>query len=648
MSKGTVGGRGSRSSVGVEVTVNILHTIAEAIYSTEVGKVREAVANARDNGASCVSIVVDPAESKLSILDNGSGITREMFEKIFRHIGYGLLQGEGKIGYFGLGLMSVFKLGGRVRLFTRPQGQRNIELLTVDTGAIFAEENRSKPISFLNTCIKLDSATEPQRARDSIPLVNEHLAVLFPAGAMEHFTEIIISNIPDDVLEQICQPEFVVELSKTLPLRPEKDEPFFKKFSKKKAAQIRQIFEDCRFCPAIDVYFGNQQDGEEDQIWKYFPRFQVTFPDDNVYVGIEPDGDFAYYLVHTLAENLNDARPSDDGLGDETEDGEGFRSGREQRRDDTETGFWIRNANFLVKAADFLDRPGPGRPPRSTIDRPLRNWVFGEIFHKDMNKCLAVSRTEFLYAKGEFKAFRGKVCELAAKINSSLRMIWDNQKDIHDGLVKPFEEIDKPNGALRRAENRIRMMLGEALPEQKFQSRVDQLLGMLRNKAIEQDNARIDIILEGTSRSMILGEDEKVLVQIDPALAGKADTSELAWDRESERVVLSISPSLFKPREVRFLGRGFSLYFVAQRERDPGISVNVEKGALYINPFSTDLRGWDLSAFDVYFALEVAYAMSASKDEMRKNLLDLLGQPSKVAEYVGVLGDDLRQVLALG
>jgi hypothetical protein len=646
MSKGKVGGRGSQAHV--EVTVNILHTIAEAIYSTEVGKVREAVANARDNGASCASIVVDPVERKLSILDNGNGITREMFEKIFRHIGYGLLQGEGKIGYFGLGLMSVFKLGGRVRLFTRPRGQRNLELLTVDTAAIFAEGNRKKPISFLEECITLDTATESQRARESIPLVNEQMAVLFPAGSMEHFTEIIISNIREDVLEEICQPEFVVELSKTLPLRAEKDEPFFKKFSKKKAEEIRKILEDDRFCSAIDVYFGNQQEGEVDQIWKYFPRFQVTFPDDNVYVGIGPGEEFAYYLVHTLAENLNDARPSDEGLGDQSEEGKGFRSSREQRRDDSETGFWIRNGNFLVKAADFLDRPGPGRPPRSTIDRPLRNWVFGEIFHKDMNKFLAVSRTEFLYAKGEFKAFRDNVCDLAAKINSSLRMIWDNQKDIHDGLVKPFEEIDKPSGALRRAENRIRMMLGEALPEQKFQSKVGELLGMLRNKAIEQDNARIDKILECASRPMILGEDEKVLVQIAPALAGKADTSELAWDRESERVVLSISPSLFKPKEVRFLGRGFSLYFVAQRERDPGISVNVDKHALYINPFSKDLRGWDLSAFDVYFALEVAYAMSGSKDEMRKNLLDLLGQPSKVADYVGVLGDDLRQVLALG
>lgn len=94
--------KAKQSNIPVDITVGILHTVAEAIYSTETGKVREAVANATDNGATWIVIVPDQTKKSLTIVDNGGGIADDMFHTIFKSIGYGLLQDdeEPRLSYF--------------------------------------------------------------------------------------------------------------------------------------------------------------------------------------------------------------------------------------------------------------------------------------------------------------------------------------------------------------------------------------------------------------------------------------------------------------------------------------------------------------------------------------------------------------------
>jgi HSP90 family molecular chaperone len=128
-----------REELNVDVKVGILHTIADAIYATPAGKIREAVANARDKDATWIIILVDQTRKSICLFDNGPGITRTRFQEIFESIGYGMLKHdpEKKLSYFGLGLMSIFQLGNKVKIFTRPQGEKEIHLLEVDTQAIF-------------------------------------------------------------------------------------------------------------------------------------------------------------------------------------------------------------------------------------------------------------------------------------------------------------------------------------------------------------------------------------------------------------------------------------------------------------------------------------------------------------------------------
>ncbi len=629
--------RAARSTrLHVDVKMNILHTIADAIYSTAAGKIREAVANSRDNGATWVVIALDQTNRRLSIFDNGSGITRKRFQEIFDSIGYGGLRDspDPKMSYFGLGLMSIFQLGNRVRVYTRARGQRKLLLLEVQAEAIFDKANKEKSITELSEFMgPLKTVSESAREQASLGALNEMLFEGRPVAMPESFTEIIVEDIRQDVVEEIGSRNFRLELAQVLPLRAQDNEPFLKRFSGSGGKQIVRLLKNDKYCESIDVYFGAQEELEEGQplpqLWKYFPRFSrgLRFTDDNVRVGTQAG--FAYYVVHTNGEDLQ---------------------GDQKEEEDRETGFWIRNQNFLVKSADFLDRPGPGRPPKGTIHKPLRNWVFGEVFHADMNPFLRVGRNEFLWDTPEFKKFRDAFLEhVSGPVNKAIRDVYDKGKPVVDDFIAPFAKIADNDGPIVRAETKLRLILGENKPEREFWRDAKDQLAKHRMRDIEDANTRIDRLLAKRRKPLIIAEDENVVVSIDPSLAETPGTHEVRPDASSERVIVNVSPALFAPRNVRFLGETFEVVFVAKRDTEAAVSINFDSHCIYVNPFNGDLSRFSVSILDVYIALEVADAISRNKGQLKRNFLRLLGTaPSETTKYVTPLGDDLRRTAAYG
>jgi hypothetical protein len=615
--------------VHVDIKVGILHTIADAIYSTPAGKIREAVANARDNGATWIAIVLDQTKKSLCLFDNGSGITEPRFHEIMEHIGYGLLQEdkEKKLSYFGLGLMSIFQLGKRVQVFTRPSKQKTVLTLQVQTNAIFdkSPENKKRSISSLADNIRLSRTDEASREGASVQLLNNWLRSRTFGLAGESFTDIVVTEISDEDIDAISSPGFLEELRKVLPLRVEPDEPFLKRLTGRKGPHVAHLLQDPVYCPTIDVYFGIQEQGAEvAQLWKYFPRFKsdLEFPDDTVYVGVSQDNAFGYYIVHSAGEDL-------------------YRENVAER----ENGFWIRNQNFLVKGADFLQKPGPGR---LMIDQPLRNWIFGEILHRDMNRLITVARNDYLYDSSEFRTFRESVLGIVATLNKHMRDIWDRRSIIDRDFVAPFLKVTKPDGVFQSAERKLRMMIGPRLDDKDFQEQVLGQLARSRNRDIEDDGARVDVLLSRAKRPIVVTQDDKALVRVDPALTGKVETSKVTWDAKSNRVVVSVSPNLFEPKSIVFLGKEFKVVYVARKASDFGVSVNSDKHIVYINPFNDNLATYSVGVLDLYLALEVADAISKTKGEFKKNVLMVIGLASSTAaEYVVPLGDDLRRALSI-
>ena len=609
--------------IDIDVKVGILHTIANAIYATPAGKVREAVANAADNEATWILIVADQTTNTLCIFDNGRGISVARFQEIFKSIGYGLLStlSETKLSYFGLGLMSIIQLGTRTKIFTRSKEQKTKIGLLVESDNFFKDENRDKSIKELKDFVKFIDPSE--RRVSNAPLLDSYIEREF-SGLPPSFTEIVIEEVKEADMNAICSSGFMEELRKILPLRVEADEPFLKRFTGVKGAEIRNLLDNKIFCRTIDVFFGIRGEGTEEnpeeyisQLYKYFPRFRsdICFPDSNVYVGIPSGGDFGYYIVHTIAEDLH-----------------------RDKQDERENGFWVRNQNFQVKAADFLQKPGPGRP---LIDQPLRNWIFGEIFHKDMNPFLNVSRTEFLFEDKGFQDFREAVIGIVRPLNQILREIWERKNKVVEGVIRPFEKIAEVGGPLHATEQRLRRMV-DPQDEEEFYKTMLQRLNDQRSKEIEDPEAQVDALLPETLDPIILGEDKELLVCIDPKVKG--EYYEVSWDNDRKTLKVAISPELFKPREVVFLGKTFTVVFVAKSQGDPGVSVDTDSCVIYVNPFNRELSLYSISVLDILIALEVAYASSQDKDELKMNFLTLIGaKPISALEYIVPLGDELRR-----
>lgn len=80
-----------KREIKADFKVGVLHTTADAIYSTPAGKLREAVANARDKDATWVIIVVDQSTRSIYICDNGSGISEKRFHEILQAIAGGVV-----------------------------------------------------------------------------------------------------------------------------------------------------------------------------------------------------------------------------------------------------------------------------------------------------------------------------------------------------------------------------------------------------------------------------------------------------------------------------------------------------------------------------------------------------------------------------
>lgn len=620
--------------VDVDVKVKILHTIARAIYATPIGKIREAVANAMDNEATWVIILADRTTNSLCIYDNGQGISKSRFQEIFKSIGYGLLTDEpgAKLSYFGLGLMSIFQLGKNVKIFTRPKGEQDIVVLNVRAEEFFSKENQDKSIKELREYVNFGHPEE--RRTLNAPLLDNFIQRKF--GEMpSHFTEIVIEEVKEEELDIICDPSFTTDIRKVLPLRVEHDEPFLKRFVGEKGHEIKRLLENKTFCPTIDVFFGIKgetieetepddtivKEDELKQLWKYFPKFRsdIIFPDSNIYLHISDNSEFSCYIVHTIAKDLH-----------------------RDNQDVKENGFWVRNQNFLVKAADFMEKPGPGK---RLIDQPLRNWIFGEIFHKNMNRFLTVSRTDYLFDDKDFKNFRDEIFEIVKPLNRILRNIWEKKKNVVEGVIEPFKNITEPGGPLQTAEQRLRRMI-QPRDEQEFYRVIFDRLNVKRVSEIEAPEARVDRLLPQISEQIILGEDEKLFVCIDPNIMD--EPYRVSWDKDRETVKVSISPEIFKPREVVFLGKTFTLVFVAKKESDPGISIDVDNLIIYVNPFNKELIQYSVSIIDVMIALEIADAISNDQSELKKNFLCIIGARTSVSKkYVTPLGDELRRLSML-
>lgn len=611
----------------VQIRVQILNTIARSIYSDSRVKIREAVANSMDNGATWFILYADRASRTISLMDNGTGITGQRFNLILQNIGYGMGKKEKySNSYFGLGLMSILELGKKAMIITRSKEEGEIIRVEVPSEVIFGEQMESEPVSAIGELIKFYRNNDLSERESASILSGEEITNLF-GSFPAHFTEILLEGIEESEFNKIISQEYDIDLRKILPLKVQKNEPFFKSIKDQAALEwILDKLSDREYCPTIDVYMGIS-DGVKElaQIWKYYPDFRSDLEVGKTDIGYDviqqKDKKFALYYLYSI------------------DDLQIQKRAKESR----ETGLWIRNKNFLVKEADYLDSPS-SRKDR-IIDLPLRNWLFGEIFHQGMTDFLVVTRNEYNWESADFQEFSRKIRERLGPLNSMLREAWRYSAAITESIVKPFIEIQEDNNPFSRCDNTLSEM-GILDSVEKAREILDKFEGR-RSPELESEDRRIDLLLEKKKEEIVLADEEKVKVIIDPKIVPGMKYLRQR-EVESNRIVIRISPDIFYPNEVEFLGEQFKVYYVAGEKSLPGISVDSSNHRIFVNPFNQEVSKYNISFVEICIATEVAYMYSETKEEMRSFLLRLLGtkltkeyqSPSK---YLVSLQDELQR-----
>lgn len=608
-----------RRALEVHMKMGILQTIAKSIYSGAQGKIREAVANSIDNKASNFIIYLDRTTRTISLFDDGTGISRKKFIQIFNNLGLGLYKHEAEaVSYFGLGLMSVIRLGNLATIITRSSETSEMLKLKIQVNKIFDEKNEAEDISFIEQCITPPSICDEAARNASSPLSDSIIKATL--GVVPNsFTELIIEDVPQAEFDLLSTSDFREEISKVLPLGIQEREIFLENISDAtKRKWIKDLFKDTKYCPTIAVHMGIKEEGDVVPLSKYFPTFKrdLSFEEPNISCGISADNKFKYFFLFT------------------TEDLE------ESSKENAETGFWVRSRNFLVKPADFFQQPGSRK---KYIHEPLKNWIYGEIYHENMKSFLNVSRTDYVWDSLEFINFRDSVVTLVQDLNRKLRKVWQYSREIETSIITPFLEISTTSGPFYRATKTISDMGIDC--EGKHAEKILNELGKKRNKELEKYEAIDGLINQAGSEHIVLADDENIRVVIDKKLGnGRTFHKSIEFKNNEARALISISPELFMQRDIVFLSKSFKVIFVTGTQNNHGISIDPASGNIYVNPFNHDLMKYSVSFIDIYIAVELAHLLAKTKDEMKDYLLNLLGRNYINSEkFMSPLSDDLQR-----
>jgi hypothetical protein len=166
------------SEIRATATVGVYAEVINQIYDSLDKRIREAVSNAYDAGASQIKIEVHlRGDGKIVISDDGNGMDKDDLVNKYINMGGGDNYNNNEtIGRIGIGGLSVFALGDKISINTRKRGSNKVLNAELDLGSIKNKDKYSVPLD----SIKLGSIRHERDAS------NED---------RENFTEITITDL---------------------------------------------------------------------------------------------------------------------------------------------------------------------------------------------------------------------------------------------------------------------------------------------------------------------------------------------------------------------------------------------------------------------------------------------------------------------
>lgn len=207
------------SEIRAKATAGVYAEIMNQIYDSLDKRIREAVSNAYDANASYIKIsVFSEPEYKIIIFDDGDGMTEsELVEKYVSMGGGDNYNNPDTIGRIGIGALSVFALGDKIKVETRKMGTNSVITAALDFTPIKTPVTHAKPIGdiVLGTILPYRDANNDD---------------------VDKFTRITIESVSkearDIFINKISLANFIEKLERILPVKYRADNPIFEKLNK--------------------------------------------------------------------------------------------------------------------------------------------------------------------------------------------------------------------------------------------------------------------------------------------------------------------------------------------------------------------------------------------------------------------------------
>jgi hypothetical protein len=169
--------------------VGFLIDASAKTYETIEKQLREFVSNSLDAGATKIEIEVVPTIGRITITDNGEGMTEEEFDSQYLVIGCSQKYGDPtKIGRIGVGKFSAIPLSDTLKIRTKKSDRKDVYQAKLNLKALKDPKNRTKNIAELELG---DGAYVDLTSDDP----NQDFA------NNKSFTKVILEGVPQEILK---------------------------------------------------------------------------------------------------------------------------------------------------------------------------------------------------------------------------------------------------------------------------------------------------------------------------------------------------------------------------------------------------------------------------------------------------------------
>lgn len=553
-----------------KVTMGVLHTIANSIYSSPRLKIKEAVTNSMDNNAKKFVFYYDNILHRIVFFDDGDGIDFNDINNIFSTIGYSDFRADkNKHSYFGLGLISVLAFGEQVHILSQKQNKQFY--CTIDSKSIFDRENMHKDIVILKDYIEFHD-TEAE-----LSLLNIIEKDKFLNDTTSNFTMMIIEDVYKNYWDYLNEDKMIMDLRCYLPLKTHSDEPFLSQIvdcdKKKKIKEILGIGCASKWSPSIDFFLKRDEKEDYKQLYKFYPKMDNLFFDESS-ITVKEGNDWAIYILHQYNELFDE----------NNEPGMDF------------TGLWLRNRNVLVQKNYYFEY---GK--HKYLHKPLKKWIYGEVFHNDMEKFLVVTRDELLFENEDCINFIEEVGKNLKDLNEPLRRVYTHSKQVEKSIVKPLLDF-----SLKDVENKLKVM-GYITKDNIF--RILENISNNNSELKQENDKYIENILSRSDTDILLytSDKDRVNIVLTKNITKDKDSKLIKGINGKDIVEIRVNSNLFLKKEpIEFFGDKYQVKFTINDANKTFYIDQVDK-CIFLNMANDVLVNYNLTVVDILFAFEISY-----------------------------------------